>query len=338
MLLHPFYRRGGSCLRHWPTARSRLTNPRIVGVQYSSTRTPPFPIVDTCPSPICACRETPRELDIDQKLPLNNTIARYTEQVLISTGKEDWTSRIEDEEDNALARGLKSLLSRGGRYTDPSFNVAITNSSFPPTTSSPTQNASAFTFPSFKYIPTIPNDPQSIESFLKAFLLPEHAPHGTLPSQDTSKSARSNTSQSDFKDVVSVKDIVVLICGHGGRDQRCGILGPLLRDEFLTQLPQQDAKIQAGPPEAKESVTSPNDISARVGLISHIGGHKFAGNVIIYTPPSMGHHPLAGTGIWYGRIEPQHVEGLVKETILGGRVIKEKFRGGISRTEGMLNL
>jgi (2Fe-2S) ferredoxin len=37
--------------------------------------------------------------------------------------------------------------------------------------------------------------------------------------------------------------------------------------------------------------------------------------------------------IWYGRVEPKHVEGIVKETIGGGRVIQELLRG-ISGKDG----
>jgi (2Fe-2S) ferredoxin len=37
--------------------------------------------------------------------------------------------------------------------------------------------------------------------------------------------------------------------------------------------------------------------------------------------------PLAGHAIWYGRVEPRHVEGILRETVLGGRVIKELVRG-----------
>jgi len=83
--------------------------------------------------------------------------------------------------------------------------------------------------------------------------------------------------------------------------------------------------------------------TARVGLISHIGGHKFAGNVILYIPHgsmlSTGQpNPLAGSGIWYGRVEPKHVEGIVQETLLGGRVIKELFRGGIRHDGEIIEL
>lgn len=79
-----------------------------------------------------------------------------------------------------------------------------------------------------------------------------------------------------------------------------------------------------------------NKGTARVGFISHIGGHKFAGNVIVYLPPGSKmengeENPLAGCGVWYGRVEPKHVEGIVKETVMGGRVIEEHFRGGVRK-------
>jgi len=81
-------------------------------------------------------------------------------------------------------------------------------------------------------------------------------------------------------------------------------------------------------------------VRSRVHQISHIGGHKFAGNVIVYIPPVLGNegHPLAGQGVWYGRVEPKHVEGIVSETIEGGRVIKELFRGGIDGQGGLMRL
>ena len=128
---------------------------------------------------------------------------------------------------------------------------------------------------------------------------------------------------------ISISTPTILICGHGSRDERCGIFGPLLEKEFLTRL--RDAGIEP----TLEPPTGHNipQKQARVGLVSHIGGHKWAGNVIIYMPPSESSSPqgkvnaLAGRGIWYGRVEPRHVEGIVKETVLGGRVIEELCRG-----------
>lgn len=64
----------------------------------------------------------PEGLPIDHNQPLNGTMAAYTKQVLISTGKSDWTSRIEEDGLNEgwgiFARKLKGLLGRGGKYAD----------------------------------------------------------------------------------------------------------------------------------------------------------------------------------------------------------------------------
>lgn len=61
----------------------------------------------------------PDGLDIDRKSALNGVMAGYAEQVLICTGHDDWSSKIED--DNAgdnLAADLKELIGRGGQYSD----------------------------------------------------------------------------------------------------------------------------------------------------------------------------------------------------------------------------
>lgn len=49
---------------------------------------------------------------------------------------------------------------------------------------------------------------------------------------------------------------------------------------------------------------------------SHVGGHKFAGNVILF--PS---------GDWYGRVRTCHVSFLVQEALLAGSIVKDLWRG-----------
>ena len=44
--------------------------------------------------------------------------------------------------------------------------------------------------------------------------------------------------------------------------------------------------------------------------------------------------PLAGKGVWYGRVEPRHVWGIVEETVKGGRVVEELLRGVHMGEEG----
>ncbi|EXJ69765.1 uncharacterized protein A1O5_06836 [Cladophialophora psammophila CBS 110553] len=111
------------------------------------------------------------------------------------------------------------------------------------------------------------------------------------------------------------------------------------------------------------STSSSMQAHVNVGMISHVGGHKWAGNVIVYIPPTFtafrgttsDHqypssdmsqrasgvpppHPLRGMGIWYGRVEPRHIEGIVEQTVVRGKVIGDLFRGGINANGEILRL
>ena len=128
-------------------------------------------------------------------------------------------------------------------------------------------------------------------------------------------------------------------------------MGPLLQSEFVRQLAKLDFDVSTNTVIPEDKL---KPATAQVGLISHIGGHKWAGNVIVYVPPAWAAKeddakaatldekasasPLAGCGVWYGRVEPKHVEGIIKETVLGGRVIRELLRGGIGPNSEVLRL
>jgi hypothetical protein len=64
----------------------------------------------------------PEGLPIDHEHTLNGTMAAYTQQLLVCTGKRDWASRIDEDGENEgwgnLLRGMKRLLGRGGPYLD----------------------------------------------------------------------------------------------------------------------------------------------------------------------------------------------------------------------------
>ena len=134
----------------------------------------------------------------------------------------------------------------------------------------------------------------------------------------------------------------ILICSHRSRDPRCGALGPLLNEEFSKYISAQidrskveklpDGQIKLHLTRKKKFVIHNALRGIRVASISHIGGHAWAGNVIIYLPSFFRlengeRSPLAGKGVWYGRVEPKHVEGIVEQTIRQGTVIEELLRG-----------
>lgn len=224
--------------------------------------------------------------------------------------------------------------------SQPYHNVLVTNSSFDSATVALNpEMGSAFLFPSFRFIPRISLGSHGLQHFLKAFVLPEklNQMHDlALVDSDVQRKrlTRDSSLQGEFDGVRDVNELVVLICGHGGRDMRCGTLGPILQAEFADQLQRRGIKTLTGAPDViLPADEQANQGSARVGLISHIGGHKYAGNVIMYLPPSWSssHGSLNGMGIWYGRVRPEDVEGIVDQTVFRGTIIENLFRGRIDR-------
>jgi hypothetical protein len=207
-----------------------------------------------------------------------------------------------------------------------------------------TPPASAYLLPSFQYVPTIPTTSSAVEEFIKAYVLPAqlHQSHDRLTREQKNTMKRQPELQKRFLGARKIDEILILICGHSSRDERCGKFGPILAAEFEEKLQRQNVAILHDAPvhKAKEINTDVERYvpTARVGLISHIGGHKWAGNVIIYIPPSFSSNALAGKGIWYGRVGPEHVEGIVAKTVLDGKVIKELFRGGIDKQREIIRL
>lgn len=196
------------------------------------------------------------------------------------------------------------------------------------------------------HVPNIPHTPEAHEAFASQFLISKSAVAQKINAKRAVQKMIDQGAPVPEEDLTAHKRILkytrntgptILICGHNSRDTRCGILGPLLRAEFnsyirgQTRTPPDDERSTSFRFSGLEAVR-PWIAFSRVALTSHIGGHAFAGNVIIYIPKmfkiaSGEVSPLAGMGIWYGRVEPRHVWGIMKETVQRGCIIKELLRG-----------
>ncbi|KAL2424430.1 hypothetical protein ABEF95_009749 [Exophiala dermatitidis] len=322
----------------------------------------------------------------------------YSQHLIIPTGRSDWTSKIEDEKDTAawgrFTAEMKTLLGRGGEFHDPYNNILISTSSFTPwelakskqnTSNTVQHEVDALLFPSFWHVRglKLDEDPDLPKKFVRACLLPDpdrlHPVYKDL--SETERLAKTRDPSAGRSLILkSVEAPTILICSHGQRDSRCGILGPLLHSEFARYM-ERRGEIQLVPrssefvrrladgsqngdanedtksgkhvdspdspsssiSQSSSSVSQSSRINVNLGMVSHIGGHKWAGNVIIYIPPSLTldngiKHPLVGMGIWYGRVEPRHVQGIIEQTLMQGKVIQELFRGGVTRTGEVLRL
>ncbi|KAJ7974635.1 altered inheritance of mitochondria protein 32-like [Quillaja saponaria] len=107
----------------------------------------------------------------------------------------------------------------------------------------------------------------------------------------------------------------VFVCAHASRDKRCGVCGPVLIEKFGTEIEHRGLKDQV--------LVSP---------CSHIGGHKYAGNLVIFSPGPDGKI----TGHWYGYVTPDDVPELLDQHIAKGEIIQRLWRGqmGASTEEG----
>jgi hypothetical protein len=161
---------------------------------------------------------------------------------------------------------------------------------------------------------------------------------------------------------------LILLCSQRTRDARCGQSAPLLRKEFERHLRPLGLHRDLG-----------DDRPGGVGVyfISHVGGHKYSANVMVYRRPDAfgldaveraglaeGETPApraanaarkaAGGGdeegegegdvgaaqcIWLARVRPEDCEGIVKFTVLQGKVIKpeSQLRGGFDRSKGLMS-
>jgi len=274
-----------------------------------------FSTIQNCPSPTCDCQDMPQGLDIDYKRTLDKTVAPYHEHVLVHTATNDWPSKIEDDDRYPLAKTLKnSLRTAMLKNNDKGMkNVLITTvSSSNLKGSSIGKNTVSLMKAGIEFELETSKADRFIESLLDG-------------------SERSQLSNARMP-TTPITDVTILICGHEARDSRCGIMGPLLLEEFADKLSRKGFGVtsHAGAIQDTQSLKDQNPkYTAHLGLISHIGGHAFAGNVIIYIPSTklFQSSPLSGLGVWYGRVEPKHVEGIIQKTILEGIVIQELRRG-----------
>lgn len=104
----------------------------------------------------------------------------------------------------------------------------------------------------------------------------------------------------------------IFVCCHGSRDRRCGVCGPALVMKFQVEIEIHGLHGQVS-----------------VRPCSHIGGHKYAGNVIIFCPNANGEV----TGHWYGYVTPDDVPILLEQHIKRGEVVGHLWRGQMGLSE-----
>ena len=156
---------------------------------------------------------------------------------------------------------------------------------------------------------------------------------------------------------------LILLCSQKTRDARCGQSAPLLRKELERHL---------RPLGLYRDLDDERPGGVGIYFISHVGGHKYSANMMIYRRPDafgldgverakLGpgeaaplprradptHDVAEGSAddvgaaqcMWLARVKPEDIEGIVKYTLLQGKLIKPEtqLRGGFDRSKGLLS-
>lgn len=198
----------------------------------------------------------------------------HSKHVVIHTNHTNWPSKLNNEE-NSLAAAITSPIQFEGKP------VLVTNTDLPCGT-----HPAVTILPDNIHIPEIPvNQVEQLTSAIESNFEWNPLPH------------------------VQRKNPMILVCGHGARDKRCGVVGPMIVSELEKVL-------------AKEGLLyheTKNPDGVLIGQCSHVGGHVFAGNLIYHD--GKGSDPL-----WYSCVFPHHIQGVVKKTIIEGQRIDSLAR------------
>ncbi|EPT03691.1 hypothetical protein FOMPIDRAFT_1022273 [Fomitopsis schrenkii] len=288
--------------------------------------------------------EYPSRFDVDMETQMLGSVKPYALQVVISTGKSDWDREVTDTSGSLAkyldaARGeYKPPKNRSAKDAAPagadglpgvhrsteSSKVTILNGSHR-TVSEDAARETVLVFPEYKIVTEVTSSAEGAWKFWH--------------------SLKTGAEESDgLKTYVLPYSSVIMLCSHKRRDNRCAIAAPKLEHTFTAALEREGWEVHtqvedpslSGPPledltgteeEKRAKIEKRLKDAAehkRVLIIrnSHMGGHKFAGNVIINTPQ--------GACVWYGRVTPHEVEAIVKETIMNGKVLPPLLRGGLN--------
>ncbi len=269
-----------------------------------------------CSGEECSVR-FPSNLSFDMKTPLWGSAKPFKLHILIATGQTDWPHSPTDDKD--------SLAYAINKWSSAAETKKIVGGPIKITTSSMMLPQDCY---SKENLERNPIDRPGVIMILPAMVRLDNVTPRSVSNVLTYLMTIMNELTTDYVDKsveippekvptkigdVSIKKIkdkaIVLLCSHKTRDKRCGITAKYMKKEFDLQL--READIYRDADDEREN-------GVKVYLISHVGGHKFAANVLIYL--------ASGEVIWMARCTPKNVKPIIENTILQGKVWPEHVR------------
>ncbi|PYH46035.1 sucrase/ferredoxin-like domain-containing protein [Aspergillus saccharolyticus JOP 1030-1] len=310
----------------------------------------------------------PAKFEVDQEDNMYGNINEWATHVLVATGKTDWVRDVADEPGSVMEAIEKGgLVPSNGKLKLSASNMPVPDEYHHHEQGQ--QPTTVLLLPSFSVIDQV--TPALAPDLIKYFVNP--SPTTTTPLRLTSHPTptTTTTSSSSTEDQPTTTgpeteptpltldqihtltplrsrpcphSAVILLCSHRTRDARCGQSAPLLRKEFERHLRHLNLY---------RDLDDERPGGVGIYFINHVGGHKYAANVIIYRRRDWEWHLRqedggagsggaaeqegAAQGIWLARVKPQDCENIIRYTVLQGKVVKpaEQLRGGFDRERGL---
>ncbi|KAJ6016274.1 hypothetical protein N7540_010865 [Penicillium herquei] len=310
----------------------------------------PDPAVDgeECLHDCASCTvKYPAKFDVDTTDELYGQVKGWATHMLVATGKSDWVRDVADE-----AGSIMEAIEKGG--VEPSngrLKLSASNMPVPDEYhmhEAGSQPTNVLILPSFTVVENV--TPQLAPELIENFVNKGHttttplngvpAPAETEEEQGSDSVPHpSNTSITSLRSHQCPHAAVILLCSQRTRDARCGQSAPLLRKEFERHL---------RPLGLYRDMHDTRPGGVGIYFISHVGGHKYSANVIVYRRRDFEWYKKenaevdsaqegAAQGIWLARVRPEECENIIRYTVLQGQVLKpeQQLRGGFDRERGL---
>ncbi|TID14837.1 hypothetical protein CANINC_004508 [Pichia inconspicua] len=231
----------------------------------------------------------------DATVPLYETASPADLHILVSTGKTDWPHDAFDEKNTILPLIRRHSQSLGKKYVAANVTNEPLDISDPDCLS--LKKLDVLLLPWFVWIKGITEtNIKQVFSNIEVVLNDESENVKGKQAEILIAKLKSIPGISCYKDINSS---YILLCSHRTRDKRCGITAPIMKKEFDSQLRDLDLYRDSGDDRSN---------GVHVMFVNHVGGHKFAANVLIYNKH--------GEFIWFARCTPLNVKFIINETVL----------------------
>ena len=313
----------------------------------------------------------PAKFSIDEEDELFGKVDKWDTHLIVATGKDDWIRDVADEQGSimeAVGKGEVKLVNGVGLFPRSPPQIYHCRDPLLLNIQSQKMMLSASNIPVPEDGRIIDGEPSSTVLLLPAFtfidnvtprrvpaLINDHINHSmtnTTPLHKAilaslpSPAEEGNNDQTALSSRSCPHRYLILLCSQKTRDARCGQSAPILRREFERHL---------RPLGLYRDLRDERPDGVGIYFISHVGGHRYSANVMIYRRSSEPVPSLAANGtssndahgwlgeasqcIWLARVRPEDCENIVRYTVLQGKVAKpeSQLRGGFDRVKGLVS-